>query len=482
MSQFETEFKLDFTLHVQKCDLPSYAKASAAFQQTVNNYPLKIQFRMQRPGIFVLKTYSEADCKKLENKSVTFYYGPKQEKQVRVDLVKMPKFQFYANAKWITFDWLDEGNLRYVKNSQLDEFCKEYGEIISNFEEEKNEFGMLNGRRKGRVNLTKGKNIERIKWVNFDVELEDGTTQNARGKLKIFYQGQPVYCKRCAQDHENRCPQLIKEEALLKDYDEKRKQSINSLIVSDSEFRSVNEKALFAHTNVSSGAKIGHIANVLNHSETESYKNLILCTGLNNLDLNVTTNYDKWHTQLKKECKNLEDGLKKCVNQGTNIRLLALSEFPITKSTTKAVLMSKTINKELKGVVENVNKVKADKDDLAKLIEVECKGGDESFIDNKHFTEHQTAIILEKIDESLPLDHKMINRVRPKGLNLTTGTIYSKVNSTYRFGCTRCTLLGHNLNDCKLVLESENSTLKQKRNDRLSSTETLEPKKNKVEN
>ena len=318
--------------------------------------------------------------------------------------------------------------------------------------------------------------------MNFDVELEDGTTQNARGKLKIFYQGQPVYCKRCAQDHENRCPQLIKEEALLKDYDEKRKQSINSLIVSDSEFRSVNEKALFAHTNVSSGAKIGHIANVLNHSETESYKNLILCTGLNNLDLNVTTNYDKWHTQLKKECKNLEDGLKKCVNQGTNIRLLALSELPITKSTTKAVLMSKTINKELKGVVENVNKVKADKDDLAKLIEVECKGGDESFIDNKHFTEHQTAIILEKIDESLPLDHKMINRVRPKGLNLTTGTIYSKVNSTYRFGCTRCTLLGHNLNDCKLVLESENSTLKQKRNDRLSSTETLEPKKNKVEN
>ena len=215
-------------LHVKKCDLSSYAKESAAFQQTVNNYPLKMQFRMQRPGIFVLKTYNETDCKKLKNKCVTFYYGPKQEKQVRVDLVKMPKFQFYANAKWITFDWLDEGNLRYVKNSQLDEFCKEYGEIISNFEEEKNEFGMLNGRRKGRVNLTKGKNIERIKWVNFDVELEDGTTQNARGKLKIFYQGQPVYCKRCAQDHENRCPQLIKEDALLKDYDENRKQSINS--------------------------------------------------------------------------------------------------------------------------------------------------------------------------------------------------------------------------------------------------------------
>ena len=51
------------------------------------------------------------------------------------------------------------------------------------------------------------------------------------------------------------------------------------------------------------------------------------------------------------------------------------------------VLMSKTINKELKGVIENVNKVNTDKDDLAKLIEVECKGGDESFIDNKHFND-----------------------------------------------------------------------------------------------
>ena len=85
---------------------------------------------MQRPCIFVLKTYSEADCKKLENKSVTFYYGPKQEKQVRVDLVKMPKFQFYANAKWITFDWLDEGNLRYVKIPNWMSFARNTGKLF----------------------------------------------------------------------------------------------------------------------------------------------------------------------------------------------------------------------------------------------------------------------------------------------------------------------------------------------------------------
>ena len=325
MTHLETEFKLDFTLHVQKAHLPSYPKAAAVFQQTVPNHPVRMEFRRtKKDGVFIVKTYSEQDCKKLENKYVTFYYGRNEEKQAKVALIKLPKFTFYSTAKWISVDWLSEGNLRYVTNAQIDEFFQDYGEIITNFEYEKNEFGMYNGRRKGRVNLNQDKDIERIKWVDFDVTLEDGSVQKSKGKIKIFYQGQPVFCKRCSKSHDKKCPQLIKEEALLKDYDEKRKQNINSLLISDSEFRSVNEKALFAHTNVSSGSKIGHIANVLNNSETDSYKNLIICAGLNNLDLNVSTNYDKWHTQLKKECKNLEDGLKKCVNQGSNIRLLLL--------------------------------------------------------------------------------------------------------------------------------------------------------------
>ena len=46
------------------------------------------------------------------------------EKQIKVKLEKMPKFKFYSNPKWISIDWLSEGNLRYVINTQLDEFLK----------------------------------------------------------------------------------------------------------------------------------------------------------------------------------------------------------------------------------------------------------------------------------------------------------------------------------------------------------------------
>ena len=476
MSNSETEFKIDFTLHLQKAHLPNYPKAAAAFQQTVHNHPLKIMFRGgQKPGVFIVTTFNEADANKLENKTLTFYYGKNDEKQVKVKLEKMPKFKFYSNPKWISIDWLSEGNLRYVTNTQLDEFCKEYGEVITNFQDEKNEFGMLNGRRKGRVNLNKDLNIERIKWVDFEIKLEDGSVHNARGKIKIFYQGQPVYCKRCSKDHDKKCPQIVKEEAFLKDYNEQRKEKISCLVVSDSEFRLANEKALYADTNVASGAKIGHIANVLNNNDLEGYKSIVISAGLNNLNLNVQTDFDKWHVQVKNECVELEKILEKQVNNGKNIRIISVSDFPITKSTNKASLMHKTVNQELKNVTSRLNLINKGS---SKIVEIDCEGGEASYADNKHFTEATTAAILEQLDETLADEQKLICRTRPKGVLLTTDTIYSRVYSTYRFGCSLCTKIGHKQEDCKLNLEIDNVSNKNKRSDRLSSTDKVEAKKN----
>ena len=79
MASIVTEYKLDFTSHLQKADLPSYQKASAAYSQIIPGVPLNIEFRQQRPGIFV-KTFSETDAKKLEEKYVTFYYGKNVKK------------------------------------------------------------------------------------------------------------------------------------------------------------------------------------------------------------------------------------------------------------------------------------------------------------------------------------------------------------------------------------------------------------------
>ena len=71
------------------------------------------------------------------DKYVTYYYGKNQMNQLKVFLINLPKFKFYSNAKWVCFHWLNDGNLRFVKNNQLDDFLSEYGDVIVNVEEEK---------------------------------------------------------------------------------------------------------------------------------------------------------------------------------------------------------------------------------------------------------------------------------------------------------------------------------------------------------
>ena len=122
MTSIETEFKIDFTSHLQKADLPTYQKASAAYNQTLPGAPLNVEFRRQRDGIFIVRTFSENDAKKLEEKYLTFYYGKNEKKQVKFNLIKMPKFVFYQNPKWIYIDWLSDGNLRNVKMNNWTNF------------------------------------------------------------------------------------------------------------------------------------------------------------------------------------------------------------------------------------------------------------------------------------------------------------------------------------------------------------------------
>ena len=191
------------------------------------------------------------------DKYVTYYYGKNQMNQLKVFLINLPKFKFYSNAEWVIFDWLNDGNFRFVKNNQLDDFfIRIYGDVIVNVEEEKNEFGMFNGRSKTRIDLSKGKHMERVQMLELEVELEYGSKQKSKGKVKIFYQGQPVFCKRCSKGHDKKCPAQIKEEESLKDYEMKRQEKGINFTVSDSEFRHENQRALFSDTNVASGAKI----------------------------------------------------------------------------------------------------------------------------------------------------------------------------------------------------------------------------------
>ena len=70
-----------------------------------------------------------------------------------------------------------------------------------------------------------------IKWIDFNVEMEYENVQKAKGKAKFYYQGQPVFCKRCSKEHDKKCPQQVKEEEFLKEYVEKRKEKCAFLML-----------------------------------------------------------------------------------------------------------------------------------------------------------------------------------------------------------------------------------------------------------
>ena len=56
----------------------------------------------------------------------------------------------------------------------------------------------------------------------------------------------------------------------------------------------MNEHALNAKTYVASGAKIGHIGNVMQYTDLDDFDNIILNVGLNNINAHPDTKHEDW--------------------------------------------------------------------------------------------------------------------------------------------------------------------------------------------
>lgn len=458
MSACFVEFKLDFQVHLLKADLPTYKQALTAYVNTVQGAPLDINFRTQRPGIYVIKTSSDKDAKKLENKHVTYYYGKKQDKQVKVKFEKLPKFQIFTDPKWVTIDWVEDSGLRYTDNDFFDNFLKEYGTIIQPTHDDKNEMGMKNGRKKARIDLDKGLNIKRVQWLEADVILEDGATKHVKGKVKIFYSNQPVFCKDCEGEHQGKCPEQIKKEALLKEYEAKRNEQNKALLISDSTFRHANEKALHANTHVVSGAKIGHVNNVIENSELENVDTIIMNVGLNNIDGDPAVNYEKWYNNQKPQLTQLHKNITELAVKGKKSRIIAVSKAPVTTINVKTTKMREAINKFYDTMAKTINHVHPETVSVIHVPE-EMEKGIEAYEDDQHITQIETEKILQSVDMSLP-QYDLIVKNRPEGVSLSVKKIYSGVYSSYRLGCEMCTRPGHAKESCDLKEQVSNNKRK----------------------
>ena len=81
-----------------------------------------------------------------------------------------------------------------------------FGTIIEPTHDDTNELGMKNGKKKLRIDLDKKLNIGRIQWIEAQVTSDEGEIKNTKGKIRVFYPGQPVFCRDCQTDHVGKCP------------------------------------------------------------------------------------------------------------------------------------------------------------------------------------------------------------------------------------------------------------------------------------
>ena len=424
-----TEFKLDFTIHLLRSDLPTYKQVVASYSETIQGAPIDVLFRKQKDGVFIIKTSNEKDEKKLECSSLTYYYGKKQEKQIKVRFQKLPKFQLYTNPKWVTLDWIEDSGLRYAENTFFDEYFSKYGTIIKTTHDDKNELGMKNGKKKIRLDLDKGENIPRVNWLEAKIVLEDGTEKTTKGKIKVYYSNQPIFCKLCKIEHEGKCPEKIKRDELFKDYEINRQKENKAFIVSDSNLRHVNEMALHAKTHVSSGAKIGHLDNVIKNSDLDSVNHIIVNVGLCNIDSNPSTNFDRWYNNQKPQISALTKSLTDLSAKGKKSVVIAVPEAPLTKTSAKTKKMRDSINKSFETMCKSINNTHPNSVSVIHICE-KMENGVETFTDDLHISQQQTEKLIQRVDAELQ-DYNLVVGNRPDGIPLSQGIIHSVAYSSY---------------------------------------------------
>ena len=426
------DFGLDFTKHVPKGFLPNHRKATSAFVQTVKQYPHDIIFRQtNKQGYFVIHAKSREDAQKLEGQKVMYEYGPNNKHKVKVKLEKMDPYQFRTNAKNVYFDWIFDSGLRYAGNEDFDEWLSDYVTIVTPTTDDKDrETGFKNGRKRTYVDFNKNREIPRFVELEIDVTLPDGSKEIAKGKVKITYKDQPIFCRTCNAEHIGACPIRKREFETIKAAESERAPLIKTLIVGDSNLRHVDQLGTTANVHSATGAKIGHVANALRSEEPGSYENIIIHAGQNNINEETKINFAQWENQIRSEVTQLTQQLQRI---DATAKIIEVPESLAATGSPLANKMRDLINEELRGVVNVL--------DNAEYIKVEAEIGDdeEAWSDYRHYSQVMCGKVLESIDATFPETNKLIRRGKP----FTTAKKYSRVTPSYRFGCGNCTTIGH---------------------------------------
>ena len=124
--------------------------------------------------------------------------------------------------------------------------------------------------------------------INDDIEIPrlteyEGMNTGNKGRLRVYYSGQSVFCRRCQVTHTARCPK-IPPLPLPRDK-HIRKQEVTTVILADSQMRLADQSNIKADITCIPGGKIGHLANSLKYEKglLNEYDNFMIVGGTKDL-------------------------------------------------------------------------------------------------------------------------------------------------------------------------------------------------------
>ena len=260
----------------------------------------------------------------------------------------------------------------------------------------------------------------------------------------MTYREQPYQCRRCGTEHTTNCPKWEEEkkrEAVIKNLKE---ENTKTIFVGDSNLKLINSDSILADVISSSGAKVGHINNILSTENLEPYENIVLLAGINNIPTAQTSYeeslvFDQTKTELDQLCETLEPQ----VRLGKNVILVNIPDAPHCRSSQKAVQLRNRINKQMETMTKKMNS-KTPRSSM-QVLDWETTT-EEDFSSVKGISEKLTATLVGRVDGILK------NKLRATYLVGTqhTAPAYRKVTPVYPLGYNKCTMTGHSEGECSV--------------------------------
>ena len=156
--------------------------------------------------------------------------------------------------------------------------------------------------------------------------------------------------------HTTRCPERERREAAEKKQEEERQKIVTTLYIADSNARYINKKATNADVECVTGAKIGHLTNLLDQAENlKKYQTFVFSGGQNNIDPTPEINLDQWKGHQNKQLEELSSWVRGILKCGRYVSIQEIPAVPLTQDQ-KTSQMREYLNKSFEAILDKEEK------------------------------------------------------------------------------------------------------------------------------